>query len=70
VKMMMWISKGTVDIYRQEIYKSILDVVLDPIEEMDGEDNVLKHIKMSQNMPLDFKLAFNTLLKDNIIIEL
>jgi hypothetical protein len=66
-------EKGSDEIHipKYELYKSLIAVVIDPeASENDNDDDLLKNIKMSDNQPFDFKLAFNTLIKDGIIIEL
>jgi hypothetical protein len=52
---------------KYELYKLLIDVVLSPTEEGDGEDEVLRHIKQQSRQPFDFKVAFNTLIKDEIL---
>jgi hypothetical protein len=71
-KITLYNEKGIQEIHlpKYELYKSLIEVVISPPpEETDSEDYVLKNIKMASNTPFDFKLAFNTLIKDQIIKE-
>lgn len=52
---------------KYEVYKSLIEVVISPMEEGDDDDDVLKHLKMKTKTPFDFKLAFNTLYSDGIL---
>jgi hypothetical protein len=59
-----------IHIPKYELYKSLIEVVISPMDEPDdGGDTELKRIRgeINSNMPFDFKLAFNTLIKDGIL---
>jgi hypothetical protein len=73
-KVTMTSEKGVQEIHlpKYELYKSLIEVILNPMPEMDDEsDDVMKKLKKNtgSSLPLDFKLAFNTLIKDQIIKE-
>jgi hypothetical protein len=50
---------------KYEIYKMLIEIVVSPIEE-EVEDQALASLGMEKR-PLDFKIAYNTLIKDEIL---
>jgi hypothetical protein len=61
-------DEGTIEIniFKYEIIKMCLERVLSEYEEDDNEMSILKG---SDNSPISFKIAFNTLIKYEILIE-
>src|SRR5258708_637566 len=55
----------TTDIFKYEIIKMCLTRVLDDFEEVDEEMGVFGQTKLG----ISFKIAFNTLIKNQILIE-
>ena len=59
-------TKGTeINIFKYEIIKMCLERILSEYDEVDEQMGALA----SREMSLSFKLAFNTLLKNEILIE-
>ena len=54
-----------INLFKYETIKICLEVVLSDAEQVDEELGALAQT----NLPLSFKIAFNTLLKNEIIIE-
>lgn len=53
------------NIQKYELYKNLIEVVISPLESNE-EDDKLSSIRINK-MPFDFKVAFNTLVKDGIL---
>jgi hypothetical protein len=56
---------------KHDLYKTLIEVILNPMPKlMDEEsDDVMRKFKKGSDETFDFKLAFNTLIKDEIIKE-
>jgi hypothetical protein len=73
-KITMVNEKGVQEIHlpKYELYKSLIEVLLNPMPQFDNDDesdDIMRKFKKKNNESLDFKLAFNTLIKDQIIKE-